>query len=48
MSALAVKHNAINLSQGFPNFNTDSKLIDLASKAMNSGANQYSPMAGIM
>ncbi|OUR91575.1 methionine aminotransferase [Flavobacteriales bacterium 34_180_T64] len=46
MSALANTHNAINLSQGFPNFNSDQKLIDLVSKAMNSGHNQYAPMPG--
>lgn len=46
MSALANKHNAINLSQGFPNFNSDQKLIDLVSQAMNSGYNQYAPMPG--
>jgi methionine aminotransferase len=48
MSALAAKHNAINLSQGFPNFKSDQKLIDLVTKAMNSGYNQYAPMAGSM
>lgn len=46
MSALANKHNAINLSQGFPNFKSDQDLIDGVSKAMNSGYNQYAPMAG--
>ncbi|WP_299225407.1 methionine aminotransferase [uncultured Psychroserpens sp.] len=46
MSALAHKHNAINLSQGFPNFKSDQKLIDGVSKAMNSGYNQYAPMPG--
>ena len=46
MSALAKKHNALNLSQGFPNFKSDQKLIDLVTKAMNSGYNQYAPMAG--
>jgi len=48
MSALANKHNAINLSQGFPNFKSDQKLIDLVSQAMNSGHNQYAPMPGNM
>ena len=48
MSALANKHNAINLSQGFPNFKSDQKLIDLVSKAMNSGHNQYAPMPGVL
>ena len=48
MSALAATHNAINLSQGFPNFKSDQKLIDGVTKAMNSGYNQYAPMAGNM
>ena len=48
MSALAAKHNAINLSQGFPDFESDPKLIDLVTKAMQSGYNQYAPMAGIL
>lgn len=48
MSALANQHNAINLSQGFPNFKSDQILIDLVTKAMNSGYNQYAPMAGSM
>lgn len=46
MSALANKHDALNLSQGFPNFESDKKLIDLVYKAMNSGHNQYASMAG--
>lgn len=46
MSGLATKHNAINLSQGFPDFDSDQKLIDLVSKAMNSGYNHYAPMLG--
>lgn len=46
MSTLAQKHNALNLSQGFPNFKSDQKLIDLVTQAMNSGYNQYAPMAG--
>ena len=46
MSALANKHNAINLSQGFPDFKSDQRLVDLVSKAMNSGYNQYAPMPG--
>ncbi len=48
MSTLAKDHNAINLSQGFPNFKSDQKLIDLVVKAMNSGYNQYAPMLGAM
>ena len=46
MSALANKHEAINLSQGFPNFKSDQKLIDLVNNAMNTGFNQYAPMPG--
>lgn len=48
MSALANQHEAINLSQGFPNFKSDQILIDAVSKAMNSGHNQYAPMAGLL
>lgn len=46
MSGLAKKHDAINLSQGFPDFDSDQKLIDLVSHAMNSGYNHYAPMSG--
>jgi methionine aminotransferase len=48
MGNLSKKHNAINLSQGFPNFKSDQKLIDLVSKAMNFGYNQYAPMLGTL
>ncbi|MGB0897095.1 MAG: methionine aminotransferase [Flavobacteriaceae bacterium] len=48
MSALAQQHDAINLSQGFPNFKSDPKLLELVTKAMNSEYNQYAPMAGAM
>jgi len=43
---LARKHEAIDLSQGFPNFESDPKLINLVSKAMQNGHNQYAPMQG--
>lgn len=46
MSKMASEFNAINLSQGFPNFNSDPVLIEAVSKAMNDGFNQYAPMAG--
>jgi len=46
MSALAAKHNAINLSQGFPEFNPDPTLVESVHRAMKNGLNQYSPMAG--
>lgn len=48
MSAMANKHNAINLSQGYPNFPSDSKLMDLVTKAMYEGFNQYAPMPGTL
>ncbi len=46
MSAMAKTHNAINLSQGFPNFKSDPVLVELVAKAMKGGYNQYAPMAG--
>ncbi|WP_442847291.1 methionine aminotransferase [Leeuwenhoekiella sp. H156] len=46
MTGLAVEHNALNLSQGFPGFSPDPVLIDLVSKAMRDGYNQYAPPAG--
>ena len=46
MSKMATQHNALNLSQGFPDFNTDPALIDLVTKAMHDGYNQYAPLAG--
>jgi methionine aminotransferase len=47
MSALANKHGAINLSQGFPNFPSSSTLNELVFKYMQEGYNQYAPMAGV-
>ena len=43
---LARKHNAIDLSQGFPNFEADRKLMDLVTNAMHEGHNQYAAMPG--
>ncbi len=48
MSALAVELGAINLSQGFPDYNCDPQLIELVNKAMLDGHNQYAPMPGLM
>ena len=48
MSRLSNEQNAINLSQGFPNFPASKELINLVSKAMKVGYNQYSPMPGII
>jgi len=47
MSALSEACNAINLSQGFPSFDPDQDLLDLVSKYLNNGANQYAPMPGV-
>lgn len=46
MSKMATDYNALNLSQGFPNFESDPILIDLVCKAMKNGHNQYAPMPG--
>ena len=48
MSKLAQEHGAINLSQGFPDFDCAPKLLELVNKYFNAGLNQYPPMAGIM
>ena len=48
MTALANQHGAINLAQGFPDFMSSGKLIDLVHKYMKKGMNQYAPMAGLM
>ena len=47
MSALAQEHGAINLSQGYPDFPAPAQLIDLVSKYMREGYNQYPPMTGV-
>ncbi|QJD98140.1 methionine aminotransferase [Mucilaginibacter robiniae] len=47
MSALANEVNAINLSQGFPDYECPAELIDLVTAAMKNGYNQYAPMAGL-
>lgn len=47
MSALALEKNAVNLGQGFPDFDCDPALIDTVTAAMKNGLNQYPPMAGI-
>lgn len=46
MSALAAKHNAINLSQGFPEFNPPEELVQKVNESLLNGKNQYSPMSG--
>ena len=47
MSALATEHKAVNLGQGFPDFDCDSKLVQAVTDAMSSGLNQYPPMIGV-
>ena len=47
MSNLAAKHHAINLGQGFPDFDCDPHLLAAVNQAMLAGHNQYPPMAGI-
>lgn len=44
---LSARHNAINLSQGAPNFSCDPKLISGVTRAMEAGYNQYASMTGL-
>ena len=48
MSALAAETGAVNLSQGFPDFPTSPELVDLVTRYMKDGANQYAPMQGLL
>ena len=47
MSALATEHQAVNLGQGFPDFNCDPRLVEGVTSAMTQGLNQYPPMTGV-
>ncbi|MBS1198469.1 MAG: pyridoxal phosphate-dependent aminotransferase, partial [Proteobacteria bacterium] len=47
MSKLATECGAINLSQGFPDFQADPALLDAVTRAMQQGKNQYAPMPGL-
>ena len=47
MSALAQQHQAVNLGQGFPDFDGDPALLDAVDAAMRAGHNQYPPMPGV-
>jgi methionine aminotransferase len=47
MSALATEKNAVNLGQGFPDFDCDPKLVACVNDAMTHGLNQYPPMTGV-
>ena len=48
MTRLANEHGAINLSQGFPDFDCDPALVDAVEQAMRDGHNQYAPMPGVL
>lgn len=48
MTRLANEHGAINLSQGFPDFDCDPGLVDAVARAMQAGHNQYAPMPGVL
>lgn len=48
MSRLAIENNAVNLGQGFPDFNGPEWLIEEVYKAMKQGKNQYAPSSGIL
>ena len=48
MSALATQHNAINLSQGFPDFSGPAYLQERLAFHVSQGANQYAPMIGVL
>ena len=48
MSRMAVEHNAINLAQGFPDFNCDDELLELVNHFQKKGFNQYAPMQGVV
>lgn len=47
MSQLAQQHNAINLSQGFPNFPVDERLLEISQRLLTENIHQYTPMAGL-
>jgi methionine aminotransferase len=47
MSALAAESGAVNLGQGFPDFDCDPRLLEAVNDAMRAGHNQYPPMAGV-
>jgi aspartate/methionine/tyrosine aminotransferase len=47
MSALAAKHGAVNLGQGFPDFGWPDEILQAAAKAVTQGSNQYAPSRGV-
>src|ERR1041384_7156502 len=48
MSRLAADLGAINLSQGFPDFDCDPALVEAVARHMRAGRNQYAPMQGVL
>lgn len=48
MGQMALKYNAINLSQGFPDFDCNEELVSLVNSYMKKGFNQYAPMEGVL
>ncbi len=48
MSRMAADYGAINLSQGFPDFDCDPGLVDAVARHMRAGQNQYAPMPGVL
>ena len=48
MTKMANEHQAINLAQGFPDFNCDEELIDLVHHFQKKGLNQYAPVQGVL
>jgi len=47
MSQLAVEHKAVNLGQGFPDFDTPAPMVEALARAAREGKNQYAPMTGL-
>jgi methionine aminotransferase len=47
MSTLAAERGAVNLGQGFPDFDCDPRLVDAVTASMKAGLNQYPPMSGL-
>lgn len=48
MSALAIRHNAVNLGQGFPDFGWPDEILDAAARALTEKSNQYAPARGLV
>ena len=48
MSLAALKHDAVNLGQGFPDFGWPDEILEEAARALKNGSNQYAPSRGLM